>query len=187
MWHEAIEAAFKAVPRKYFLPAEVAGSVPVDRPLEIGHGQTNSQPTTVAMMLEWLDVQPGQNILDVGSGSGWTSALLAHLTAPEGRVEAVEIIPELVEFGRQNAQQVGVENAKFHQAGKDYGYPEKAPYDRILVSAAAQTVPKELIDQLKPGGRLVIPVNSSILVIDKDEQGQTSQREYPGFSFVPLI
>ncbi|PIZ63007.1 protein-L-isoaspartate O-methyltransferase [Candidatus Saccharibacteria bacterium CG_4_10_14_0_2_um_filter_52_9] len=183
----AIDKAFRAVPRQNFLPEAVVDSVGLDRPLPIGFGQTNSQPTTVAMMLDWLAVEPGQTILDVGSGSGWTTALLAHLTGQAGKVIAVEIVPELVEFGRQNCQRLGIGNVSFYQAGKQYGWPPAGPYDRILVSAASQAVPPELIDQLKPGGRLVIPVQSSILVIDKDTRGNLEQYEHPGFSFVPLV
>lgn len=182
-----VDKAFAAVPRSGFLPPNMVESASLDMPLPIGFGQTNSQPTTVALMLEWLDVQPGDKVLDVGSGSGWTSALLSHLTGRKGQVHAVEIVPELVEFGYDNCRNLGSKNVHFHQAGKAYGWPDKAPYDRILVSAAAGTMPPELLGQLKPGGRLVIPVKSTIYIIDKDERGEISQREQPGFVFVPLV
>jgi protein-L-isoaspartate(D-aspartate) O-methyltransferase len=183
----SIDMAFKAVPRQNFLPPGAIAKAGLDAPLSIGFGQTNSQPTTVAMMLDWLAVNPGQKILDVGSGSGWTSALLAHLVGPAGKVIAVEKLPELVRFGRDNCARLGINNVGFHEASKQYGWPPAAPYDRILVSAAAQAVPPELIDQLANGGRLVIPVKSSIFVISKDESGTTAQTEHPGFAFVPLV
>jgi protein-L-isoaspartate(D-aspartate) O-methyltransferase len=184
---DGIYKAFAAVPRRNFLPEDVAEQADKDMPLPIGFGQTNSQPTTVAMMLDWLDVQPGDKVLDVGSGSGWTSALLSHLTGKDGSVDAVEIIPELVEFGRHNCQNLGIKNVRFHQAGKRYGWPEHAPYGRILVSAAADQLPAELIGQLKPGGRMVIAVRNSIFIIDKDESGKIEKQERPGFMFVPLV
>lgn len=184
---EMLAAAFQAAPRYNFLPPEAVERSGLDRPLPIGFGQMNSQPSTVAMMLEWLQVEPDQKILDIGSGSGWTTALISHLTGSKGSVIAVEIVPQLVEFGQANCDRLGITNANFHQASIIYGWVSAAPYDRILVSAAGRRVPLELIEQLKPGGRLVIPVKSSVLVIDKDKTGETTQIEHPGFAFVPLI
>jgi protein-L-isoaspartate(D-aspartate) O-methyltransferase len=183
----SIDKAFKAMPRANFLPPSVAYHASVNAPLTIGFGQTNSQPETVQYMLEWLAVEPGDSILDVGSGSGWTSALLAYLTGAEGRVQAVEIVPELVSFGRDNCARMGLKNIEFHTAGKTLGWTEKAPYDRILVSAGATELPQELVDQLKPGGRMVIPIEQSIFIIDKASDGAITQTEKPGFVFVPLI
>lgn len=175
------------MPRESFLPDSVADLAEYDTALSIGYGQTNSQPYTVAKMLEWLEVEPGNKILDVGSGSGWTTALLSHLTGKKGKVTAVEIVPDLVEMGRENCQRLRLKNVSFHQAGQKFGWPKGAPYDRILVSASKSSVPQELIDQLKPGGRMVFPNLTSILEIEKDETGQVSQTEHPGFVFVPLV
>jgi protein-L-isoaspartate(D-aspartate) O-methyltransferase len=158
-----------------------------DSPLPIGFGQTNSQPTTVRMMLDWLEVKPGNKILDVGSGSGWTTALLGKLSGPKGRVYAVEIVPELVAFGRANCERIGVTNARFYQAKKRLGLPRYAPYQRILVSAAAREVPKELLEQLAPAGKMVIPVNYDVLEIEKRPDGQVDTIPHGGFAFVPLI
>src|SRR4051812_36707966 len=111
-----IDNAFRAVPRANFLPPAAAGMDVVDAPIPIGYGQTNSQPSTVRMMLEWLDPQPGEKILDVGSGSGWTSALLSKLVGPKGTVYAVEKVPELVESGEANTERLGIGNTRFLQA-----------------------------------------------------------------------
>jgi protein-L-isoaspartate(D-aspartate) O-methyltransferase len=141
----------------------------------------------VEMMLQWLAAQPGDKVLDVGSGSGWSTALLSHIVGPKGRVYAVELVPELVKFGRHNAERAGVKNAEFFQAGESYGLPEYAPFDRILVSAAADKLPKELTDQLKSGGKLVIPVHNSIYEISKNKKAEIASTEHPGFVFVPLL
>lgn len=183
----AIDKAFDNVPRENFLPADVRMDAELDMPLPIGYGVTNSQPSTVRKMLEWLDVKPGQNVLDVGSGSGWTSALIGDIVGKQGNVVAVDRVPDLVTFGRENCKQTGITNVSFHKAGKTFGYKPKAPYDRILVSATASKLPHELTEQLKPGGKLVIPIKSSILVVTKTKGGSLDVEEHPGFSFVPLL
>lgn len=184
---DPVREAFKAVPRANFMPEDLRGHAHVDSAMPIGHGQTISQPTTVEMMLRWLEVEPGNKVLDVGSGSGWTTALLSKIVGLKGRVYAVELIPELVEFGRQNCGRLGIKNATFHQAGKGLGLPEFAPYDRILVSAAAEKPPEQLLDQLVAGGKLVIPVRHDILEIEKDHESTYEKIAHPGFVFVPLI
>lgn len=184
---DRIDQAFTRFDRVHFVPEEMRGSAHADMALPIGYGQTISQPTTVGMMLEWLDAQPADKVLDVGSGSGWTTALLSHIVGPKGWIYAVERIPELVEFGQENNEKVGVKNASFHQAGDEYGLPEQGPFDRILVSASADKLPLELLDQLKPGGKLVIPVHYDILEITKNAKGEIQTQKHPGFVFVPLI
>lgn len=186
MTQDRIDEALRAAPRKTFLPEEVRRYADEDRPIQIGYDQTNSQPSTVRRMLTWLDVQPGNNILDVGSGSGWTTALLARLAGPNGKVRAVEKIPALLEFGKSNCEAAGIKNATFHEAGEHFGFPERAPYDRILVSADADELPPELLGQLKPEGIMVIPVGSSILVIKKHAGKTLTIDTHTGFSFVPL-
>jgi len=182
-----VDQAFAAIKREHFLPEEVRAQVWLDAPLPIGFGQTNSQPSTVHQMLEWLDAQPGHNVLDVGSGSGWTSALLGHIVSKNGRVYAVEKVPELLDFGRSNCEKLGIKNVRFFEAGKTLGLPEFAPYGRILVSAAANSLPSELVDQLKVGGRLVIPVKNDILVIDRLTDSEVETERHPGYQFVPLV
>ena len=182
-----IDTAFRAIPRKEFLPPELAGDAIFDRPIPIGFAQTNSQPTTVRQMLEWLDVKAGDKVLDVGSGSGWTTALLSYLTGQTGRVIAVERIAELVAFGTANCQRLKLTNITFNQAVDTFGWPEQAPYDRILVSASAPETPPELIAQLAAPGRMVIPVKNSIWVINRDKSGVLDNQEHIGFVFVPLL
>jgi protein-L-isoaspartate(D-aspartate) O-methyltransferase len=182
-----LDEAFRKFPRKDFLPKIMKPFAKSDEPLRIGHGQTNSQPSLVRQMLKWLDPQPGDRILDVGSGSGWTTAILAHLTGLNGEVFAVEKVPELVEHGQENARAAGVTNLHFSQAGDELGLPEHAPYDRILVSASASELPKSLFDQLKPGGKMVIPVKNDILEVTKKPSGVLDVLLHAGYVFVPLV
>lgn len=184
---DRINQALQQTPREEFLPSKIKAMAEIDAPIPIGYGQTNSQPYTVKKMLEWLGAGPGETVLDVGSGSGWTTALLSNIVGDKGKVIAVERIPELVQFGKENCQKLELGNVEFHQAGKKFGWPKQAPYKRILVSAAPSKLPAELIDQLELGGRMVIPVQNDIIVIDKDEQGQVSKTEHSGFAFVPLL
>lgn len=182
-----VDQAFKETPRESFVLPSQKYAAGIDSALSIGHGQTISQPTTVRMMLEWLDVQPGDKVLDVGSGSGWTTALLANIVGSKGHAYAVERVPELVEFGRENCERLSIENVTFYQAGKKFGLKKFAPYDRILVSASGGEVPVELKNQLKVGGKLVIPVAYDILELTKISDSKWDTKTHPGFIFVPLI
>jgi len=182
-----IDEAFSIAPRSNFLPRSVRLQAGLDVPLSIGFNQTNSQPSTVRQMLQWLDAHPGDSVLDVGSGSGWTSALLAKIVEPNGRVFAVEKIPELVEFGRTNCGGLGITNVRFFKSKAVYGLPEYAPFTRILVSAAAGNFPEQLFDQLAVHGKIVVPVGNSILEITKTSPHEREIIEHPGFVFVPLV
>lgn len=179
--------AFRTVKREDFvLPAyrEEAG---LDTALPIGHGQTISQPYTVALMLELLEPRSGMRILDVGSGSGWTTALLAHIVGPEGWVYGVERVPELVSLGRANLTRYAFPQVDIRQAGKAFGLPEEAPFDRILVSAGIGRLPESLVRQLRVGGILVIPVAGALWQVRKIGNTETEIRKIEGFAFVPLI
>lgn len=173
--------AFRAIDRKDFVATEYWDEAYADHPLPIGHGQTISQPYTVAYMLELLRPERGDRVLDVGSGSGWTTALLANIVGPDGRVWGTEIIPELVEFGRANLIKYNFKNATIERAA-GLGLPEHAPYDKILVSASADELPGEFMNQLAPDGTMVIPIKTSVWKIT-----HTEREEHPGFAFVPLI
>ncbi|MDX6325174.1 MAG: protein-L-isoaspartate(D-aspartate) O-methyltransferase [Nocardioidaceae bacterium] len=182
-----MSAAFAATPREQFLPAQVRSHAAYDGPLDIGHGQTSSQPRTVDAMLRLLRVRPGDRVLDVGAGSGWTTALLAALTGADGRVLGVEVVPELVVFGAANLAAVRRPWATIRRAADEVlGLPEDAPFDRILVSAEAKELPAALVAQLAPGGRMVAPVAGRMLLVVRgvDEVEVTRHGHY---RFVPLL
>ena len=181
-----VRDAFAAVPRKAFLPAAQQKYAHQDVPLDIGHGVTNSQPTTVLNMLSLLSVEPGHRVLDVGAGSAWTTALLAHLVGEDGEVVGVERIPEVLELGRSNL------GARYPWASlrlalpDQLGWPAGAPYDRILVSADARSIPWDLVDQLTPDGIAVLPVKGEMTRLIQ-EHGKVTIQEHGRYSFVPLI
>ncbi len=149
--------AFMAIDRADFIRSEYASETYGDYPLTIGYGQTISQPYTVAFMFELLHPQKGNKILDVGSGSGWTTALLAHIVQENGTVLGMEIVSELVEFGAGNLEKYHFPNAVIVPAGDQIGRPTEQ-FDKILVSASAREVPHDLKEQLKIRARMVIPV-----------------------------
>jgi protein-L-isoaspartate(D-aspartate) O-methyltransferase len=179
--------AFGAIKRRDFVRPFEETSAEEDRALGIGYGQTISQPYTVAFMLELLKLKEGHKVLDVGSGSGWTTALLAHIVGEKGRVYGVEIIPELVAFGQENLAKYFSPNASIEQAGSALGLPGEAPFDRILVSAAAEILPQDLADQLSVDGIMVIPIRNSIVRVTKLSESEIAQEVYEGFVFVPLV
>jgi protein-L-isoaspartate(D-aspartate) O-methyltransferase len=184
---DAVSAAFESVPREAFLPRRARRRAAYDGPLDIGHGQTNSQPRTVEDMLRLLDVRTGQRVLDVGSGSGWTTALLAHLVGPEGRVLGVERVHELALTGSANLAATGRPWATIHLALPGVlGLPDQAPFDRILVSAGADELPGSLVEQLADDGRMVVPVGGRMVRVERTAEG-TVTTEHGFYRFVPLV
>lgn len=178
--------AFRKIDRADFVLDSSAPDVYGDYPLPIGYGQTISQPRTVAMMLEMLSPREGENVLDIGSGSGWTTALLAYIVGDKGSVIGLERVDSLVAFGSNNLRKYQFKNAKIVHATNGLGLPHEK-FDRILVSAAADEFPVELTQQLKMGAKLVIPVRNSIYEVTKKENDAFEIKKYYGFSFVPLV
>ena len=194
--------AFRKIKREDFVLEEYKDEADINVPLPIGYGQTISQPLTVAFMLELLQPQPGDKILDIGSGSGWQTALLAYCVKPKGKIFALEIIPELMEFGKRNVAKYnflapyrtegsgsGVEKGivEFVCSDGSKGLEREAPFDKIIVAASAQKLSEEWKKQLKINGRIVAPIKESIWLLIKKDDDVFEEHEFPGFVFVPLI
>lgn len=182
--------AFSEINRIEFIPEALSSDADADVALPIGFGQTISQPRTVAFMLELLQPKRGQTILDVGSGSGWTSALLGYIVGQKGKVVAIEHLHELFEFGMNNIDKFGYVSKGIVECYETDGYLGNdiyAPYDRILVSAAVDDIPDALKRQLKVGGIMVIPVHNDIWYVEKRGEDDFYKEEFTGFAFVPLV
>jgi len=179
--------AMKRVPREAFVPQEYYHAAYEDRPLSIGFGQTISQPFIVALMIQALELKGDEKVLELGTGSGYEAAVLAELAK---QVVTVEIIPELAESAKRVLEKLGYSNVEVHIAGKTLGWLEDAPYDAIIVSAGAPSIPQILLGQLSWGGRLVIPVGShwqqELMKIRKDKEGNKVENLGACY-FVPLI
>lgn len=185
---ERVAGALLRVPRHEFVPVARRDRAYDNAPLPIGHGQTISQPYIVALMTELVDPQPGDRVLEIGTGSGYQAAVLAELVA---HVYTIEIIPPLGVSARQRLERLGYDNVTARVGDGYYGWPEHAPFDAIVVTAAAGHVPPPLVRQLAPGGRMVIPVGSQFLtqtlvLVEKNEAGTVSTRQLLPVRFVPL-
>jgi protein-L-isoaspartate(D-aspartate) O-methyltransferase len=186
---QSVIDAFMKVPREFFVPDKEVASAYDDRPLPIGLGQTISAPHMVAIMTELLDVEAGSKILEVGCGSGYQAAILAEMVE-NGFVYSVERIPELVEMAKRNLGKCGYRNVEVLLGDGTLGYPEKAPYDRIIVTAAAPRVPMKLVEQLGEGGIMLVPAGqrySQDLIMVRKESGKVVIENHGGCVFVPLI
>ena len=188
---DLVAEAFRQTPRRAFLPKRQRRHADLDQPLPLSGGQTNSQPSTVASMLRLLDVRQGHRVLDVGSGSGWTTALLAYLVGPTGSVLGVELDADLVAWGAGNLASTQRDWARIEAATPErLGRPEQGPYDRILVSAMARTLPAPLVAQLVPEGIMVIPVAGRMLRVTRLTAAmgdlQTRVEHFGAYRFVPL-
>jgi protein-L-isoaspartate(D-aspartate) O-methyltransferase len=179
--------AMRTVPRERFVPADLVVRAYEDGPLPIGCGQTISQPYIVAHMTEVLDVSPTHKVLEIGTGSGYQAAILGELVR---EVYSVEIVPELARRAEATLRELGRTNIHIRIADGYAGWLDQAPFDRIIVTAAPEAVPEPLVEQLAPGGRLVIPIGSQgetqwMTIVDKTDEGVAESRTIP-VQFVPF-
>ena len=181
--------AMRAVPRHEFVPATVREDAYVDSPLPIGHGQTISQPYIVALMTELARPSPADRVLEVGTGSGYQAAVLSRLVA---RVFSVELVDPLAQSAAATLRRLGYANVTVRSGDGYLGWPDEAPFDIIIVTAAPEEVPAALVAQLKPGGRLIVPVGrvydvQDLQLIEKDATGRVSTRSVIPVRFVPMV
>lgn len=188
--NQFVIAAFQKIDRKDFVTEECKNEAYLNVPLPIGYGQTISQPLTVAFMLEILQPEKGHKILEIGSGSGWQTALLSCIVGENGKIFALELIPELSEFGKKNVAKYNFlksGTAKFYCFNATNGMPEEAPFDRIISAASCREVPAAWKEQLKIGGRMVVPVKNSLNLFIKKGEDEFERMEFSGFAFVPFV
>lgn len=184
----SIISAFKKIHRADFVPEAIRQYSDEDRALPTFENQTISQPYTVAFMLELLKPKEGEKILDVGSGSGWVAGMLAHIVGKKGKVFAIELVPELVQFSIDNLRKYRFNNLKIIKGDGSAGLPKIAPFDAIHAAAAGKTIPLALKVQLKVGGRLIAPTQKNdIRLIKRISKKKWEEKIYKGFVFVPLI
>jgi len=184
----AVIEALRKVPRPLFVPESQRDKAWENRPLPIGHGQTISQPNVVALMTDLLQIEPGDRVLEVGTGSGYQAAILAEVGA---EVYSIEIIEELARSAKERLRKLGYGRVHLRTGDGYLGWPEAAPFDGIIVTAAASHVPPPLVQQLKPGGRMVIPVGGRftlqyLMLVEKDAEGRVTTRQLLPVIFVPL-
>jgi protein-L-isoaspartate(D-aspartate) O-methyltransferase len=184
-----VMAAMAQVPRDAFVPENLRALAFENGPLPIGHGQTISQPYIVALMTDLLALQPDHTVLEIGTGSGYQTAVLSLLCR---RVYTMDLIPVLVEAADRRLRRLGYTNIESRSGNGYHGWPEHAPYDSIIVTAAASHVPEALVDQLKPGGRMAIPVGQpymaqDLMLVTKDAEGRIDTRMILAVAFVPLV
>jgi protein-L-isoaspartate(D-aspartate) O-methyltransferase len=181
--------AMREVPREEFVPPELRYAAFENGPLPIGHGQTISQPYIVALMTDLLNLDSGCRVLEIGTGSGYQTAILSCMCE---MVFTMEVLPELSDAAKRIFDRLGYDNIRLRVGNGYEGWPEHAPYDGIIVTAAATYIPPALTEQLKPGGRLVIPVgrpyrHQELMLIEKDSQGEIHSRDILGVAFVPMV
>ncbi len=185
--HPRVLSAMARIPRHEFVPAPYAAEAYADHPLPIGHHQTISQPFIVAFMTEALDPQPNHRILEIGTGSGYQTAVLASLVR---EIHTLEIVPELAQSATATLRRLGIRNVTVHPCDGNFGWPDAAPYDRILVGCAPNQIPSPLMDQLRDGGRMILPVGNldqgqDLVVLEKHGSRIETRHVLP-VRFVPM-
>jgi protein-L-isoaspartate(D-aspartate) O-methyltransferase len=185
---DRVMAVMRKVPRHEFVPAELRHLAYIDSPLPIGYEKTISQPFIVALMTDLLDLQPGDKVLEIGTGLGYQSAILAELAT---RVWTVEIIEELATEARRRLARMGYKNIEFRTGDGSSGWMQHAPFDKMIVTAAPDLIPPSLLIQLKPGGRMIIPAGiedaQQLLLVEKDASGRTKTKELIPVRFSTLV
>jgi protein-L-isoaspartate(D-aspartate) O-methyltransferase len=184
-----VESAFRNIPRHEFIPSSELDRGYYNEPLPIMKNQTISQPGVVSRMSEWLDVKDGQNILEIGTGSGWQTAILSYLVGT-GTVYSIEIHPELEKFARKNLEKFCLDNVNIILGDGSMGYLETAPYDRIIITAACTEIPLPLLDQLSDDGLIIAPVgdtSQSLVLLKKTSKGIIEVKNESNYVFVPLL
>jgi protein-L-isoaspartate(D-aspartate) O-methyltransferase len=187
---EKVLKAMLRVPRHRFVPEYEQRAAYTDRALEIGYGQTISAPHMVAIMCEILELSEGHKVLEIGAGSGYNAAVMAELIGKTGRIYTVERIKPLANFARKNLEETGYNNVTVLLENGSMGYPRYAPYDRITVTCAAPSIPNALLEQLKPGGIMVIPVGDyfqELIRVKKDSNGNIHKKRKGEVIFVPML
>lgn len=187
---ERVLSAMKEVPRHFFVTQSERGRAYVDTPLPIGHSQTISAPHMVAIMCNLLELEEGQRVLEIGAGSGYNAAVMSRLVGDTGIIYSIERIKELVLFAKSNLKKAGYSNVEVILNDGSSGYPQKAPYDRICVTASAPDTPIALVEQLRPGGIMVIPEGDSyqqLFIIRKNKDGTIVKKKWGDVFFVPMI
>jgi protein-L-isoaspartate(D-aspartate) O-methyltransferase len=184
-----VESAFRNIPRHEFVPPSELDRAYYNEPLPIMKNQTISQPGVVSRMSEWLDVKDGQNILEIGTGSSWQTAILSYLVGT-GSIYSVEIHPELAKFARENLEKFKLENTHVILGDGSMGYLKASPYDRIIITAACMEIPSPLLDQLNNNGLLIAPVgdsSQSLVLLKKTSKGIIEVKNESNYIFVPLL
>lgn len=184
-----VEVAMKKIPRHKFIPKSLENRYYENGPLPILNGQTISQPSVVARMTEWLDIREGQKILEIGSGSGWQSAIISNLVG-NGKIYTIERHEKLANFAKENLEKCGITNVKIIHGDGRLGLSKESPFDRIIITAACNEVPKELFNQLNLGGLLIAPIGDniqSLILFKKTSKGIIKIKNQKGYVFVPFV
>jgi len=182
--------AFKSINREDFVPVTLKSRAYEDIPLPLLRGKTISQPTTIMVMTHALELQPNEKVFEIGTGSGYQAAIIAKIVGPKGKVITTEIIPELVSFAKQNLAKANIKNVEIYETDGSKGLLDKAPYDKIIITAACKEFPKPLLNQLKPNGIIVGPVGNQYeqeMVKGIKDKNNKLQLEFLGpFLFTPM-